>query len=78
MENTVHGMPEVSQAEWGQGPFQERERHAHRHENRKYLGKDRPLQEVQRRGSIEEGRHEMKPRFMGNIGDHERKVGFSF
>lgn len=70
--------PDVGQAEWGQQAFQERESYARRHQNKKYFGKDKPLQEVQRRGSVEEGRHEMRLRFMENMGDHERKAGFLF
>lgn len=48
--------PGVSQAEWGHKDFQERERRAQSHQNRKHCDKEKPLLGVQSRGSIKEGR----------------------
>lgn len=47
--------PVASQAERGHRNFQERDRRAQRHQNRKHFDKEKPLLEVQSRASIKEG-----------------------
>lgn len=74
----VHGIPTYQPGRLGPKTLQERRRHAHQHKNWKHFSKHKPLQEVQMRGSIEEGRHEMSLGFMENIGDCEEKVGVLF